>query len=71
LLNKFKIKYIYHVITFDQDLSDEKLTLLGGQRQIFYLPDESVRFKKASEHIGLKDYVRPMSKFIEDIRKEI
>ena len=71
LLSKFKIKYIYHVITFDQDLSDEKLALLGGQRQIFYLPDESEKFKKVSKQIGLKNYVRPMSKFIEDIRKEI
>jgi len=30
--NRFKVKYIYHIVTFDEDLSDEKLTLLGEQR---------------------------------------
>ncbi|HCI55036.1 MAG TPA: hypothetical protein PLN06_09365 [Bacteroidales bacterium] len=69
--NRFKVKYIFHVVTFDEDLSDEKLTLLGEQRQIFYLPDNSRRLKYASEHVGLKNYVRPISQFINDIRKEI
>jgi len=69
--NRFKVKYIFHVVTFDEDLSDEKLTLLGEQRQIFYLPDNSRRLKYASEHVGLKNYVRPISQLINDIRKEL
>ena len=69
--NRFKVKYIFHVVTFDEDLSDDKLTLLGEQRQIFYLPDNSRRLKYASEHIGLKNYVRPISQLINDIRKEL
>lgn len=69
--NRFKIKYIFHIVTFDEDLSDDKLTLLGEQRQIFYLPDTSRRLKYASEHIGLKNYVRPISQLINDIRKEL
>lgn len=69
--NRFKVKYIFHVVTFDEDLSDDKLTLLGEQRQIFYLPDNSRRLKFASEHVGLKNYVRPISQLINDIRKEL
>ena len=70
ILSKFKIKHIYHVLTYDEDLSDEKLTLLGGLRHIFYLPDASRILAHASIHVVLKDYVRPMSKFIKDLRKE-
>ncbi len=69
--NRFKVKHIFHVVTFDEDLSDDKLTLLGEQRQIFYLPDNSRRLKYASTHIGLKNYVRPISQLINDIRKHI
>ncbi len=69
--NRFKVKYIFHVVTFDEDLSDDKLTLLGEQRQVFYLPDNSRRLKYASEHVGLKNYVRPISQLINDIRKEL
>lgn len=36
ILSKFKIKHIFHVVTYDEDLSDDKLTLLGGHRHIFY-----------------------------------
>jgi len=57
VLSKFKIKYIYHIVTFDEDLSDDKLALLGGLRHVFYLPDNSRRLKNAKEHVGLKDYV--------------
>lgn len=71
VLSKFKIKQIYHVVTYDEDLSDDKLTLLGGQRHIFYLPDNSRRLKYANEHIGLKDYVRPISQLINDIKNNI
>ncbi len=71
ILSKYKIKQIYHVVTFDEDLSDDKLTLLGGHRHIFYLPDNSRRLKYASEHIGLKDYVRPISQLINDLKKQI
>jgi len=71
ILNKFKIKYIYHIITYDEDLSDDKLTLLGGLRHIFYLPDNSRRLKYAKSHVGLKEYVRPISELINDLNKQI
>jgi len=59
------------VVTYDEDLSDDKLSLLGGQRHIFYLPDNSRRLEYASQHVGLKEYVRPISKLIEDLKQEI
>jgi hypothetical protein len=72
ILSKFKIKYIYHIIvTYDEDLSDDKLTLLGGQRHIFFLPDDSRRLKYAQEHIGLKDYVKPISCLIKTLKMHI
>lgn len=71
ILSKFKIKHVFHVVTYDEDLSDDKLTLLGGHRHIFYLPDNSRRLKYALGHVGLKDYVRPISELINDLRKEV
>jgi len=71
IYNRFKVKYIFHIVTFDEDLSDDKLTVLGEQRQIFYLPDNSRRLKYASKHVGLKNYVRPISQLVNDIRKEL
>ena len=44
--------------------------MLGQQRQIFYLDENSERYKYAAGHIGMKDYVRPLSQFISDVRKE-
>lgn len=69
--NRFKVKYVYHIVTYDEDLSDDKLTLLGEQRQIFYLSDNSRRLEYASKHVGLKNYVRPISKLISDIKEEL
>lgn len=69
-LSRYKIKQIWHLITYDRDLSDDKLTMLGQQRQIFYLSDKSERYRTASQHMGMKDYVRPLSQLIDDIAKE-
>ena len=69
-LSKYKIKNIWHLLTYDRDLSDEKITMLGQQRQIFYLDDNSQVYKHAAEHIGMKDYVRPLSTLIDDIARE-
>ena len=70
VLSKFKIKQIWHLVTYDEDLSDDKLTLLGGIGHVFYLRDESRILKHARQHIGMKAYVRPMSQFVNDIREE-
>ena len=69
-LSRYRIKEIWHLITYDNDLSDDKLTMLGQQRQVFYLDEYGDRYKSASQHIGMSDYVRPLSGFIADIRRE-
>lgn len=71
ILSKYKIKQLYHIITYDDDLSDDKLTLLGGQRHIFYLPDDSEKLSRATSHVGLKNYVRPISELINDIKQQL
>ena len=69
-LSRYKIREIWHLITYDRDLSDDKITMLGQQRQIFYFSDTSERYKYASQHAGMKDYVRPLSRLIDDIARE-
>lgn len=68
ILSSFKIKELWHIITYDYDLSDEKLVTLGKQRQIFYLSENSDKYKRFSKHIGMKEYVRPLSQLVSDIK---
>lgn len=71
LLNRHKIRELWHVLTYDKDLSDDKITEIGSHRAILYLPDDSPRLKNALKHPGMKSYVRPMTHFIEDLKKLI
>ncbi len=68
-LSHFKIKEIWHLITFDSDLSDDKIVRLGEQRQIFYLLDDSPIYIRCAEHAGMQSYVRPLSRLIDDINR--
>lgn len=70
-LSHFKIKELWHLITYDKDLTDDKIVRLGEQGQIFYLMDSSDVYKRCSIHTGMKGYVRPLSGLISDIRKNI
>jgi len=45
---------------------DDKITEIGSHRAILYLPDSSLKFKYARKHPGMKNYVRPMTHFIDD-----
>ena len=67
-LSHFKIRELWHLITFDKDLSDDKIVRLGEQGQIFYLTEFSETYKKCSEHPGMKNYVRPLKNFVNDIK---
>ncbi|MBR1657842.1 MAG: hypothetical protein IJ697_05190 [Synergistaceae bacterium] len=69
-LGMYKIREIWHLITYDRDLSDDKITMLGRQRHVFWLDDESERYITASNHLGMKDYARPLSKLIDSIANE-
>ena len=71
LLNRHKIKELWHVITYDRDLSDDKLVEMGSYRAIFYLPDDSPRYLSASKHSGMSKYVRPLTSLIKDLKQEI
>ncbi|MBR1646914.1 MAG: hypothetical protein IJ685_09070 [Selenomonadaceae bacterium] len=70
-LSHFKIRELWHLMTFDNDLSDEKIVRLGEQGQVFYLSAASETYKRCSEHPGMKTYVRPLNNFVGDIRKLI
>ena len=70
VLSKYKIKQMWHLSTYDEDLSDDKITTLGNQGHLFYLRDDSRKLLNASNHVGMKDYVRPMSSFVEDLKRE-
>lgn len=70
VLSSYKIKAIWHLITFDEDLSDDKLASLGAQNHVFYLRDDSMRLASFEKHPVLKNYVRRMSFFIDDIKAE-
>lgn len=70
-LSHFKIKELWHIITYDKDLSDDKIVRLGEQGQIFYLMDNSETYMKCANHVGMKNYVRPLSHLISDIRNNM
>lgn len=70
-LSHFKVKELWHLITYDKDLSDDKIVRLGEQGQIFYLLDTSETYCRCHAHPGMKDYVRPLSGLIHDIRDNI
>lgn len=70
-LSHFKIKELWHIITYDKDLTDDKIVRLGEQGQIFYLMDSSEVYTRCGNHAGMKSYVRPFSQLIGDIRKNI
>ena len=69
-LGTYKIRAIWHLITYDRDLSDDKITMLGSKRHVFWLDDESERYIIASGHEGMKEYVRPLSTLIDSIAYE-
>lgn len=71
VMSRYKIREVWHVITYSNDLSEDKLVTLGAGRQFFYLPDESPAYLIYSKHAGMSRYVRPMSQFITDLRNEI
>ena len=70
VLSHHKIKQLWNIITYDKDLSDDKIVRLGMQRHIFYLDDKSDVYNRCKDNIGTKDYVRPLSQLIKDIREE-
>jgi hypothetical protein len=71
LLDEHHIKALWHAVTFDRDLSDNKIEEIGTHRGIVYLPDDSECFRTASANPLLKEFVRPLTHFISDLKREI
>jgi hypothetical protein len=71
VLNRHKILVLIHLLTFDRDLSDAKLTEMGSYRARFYLPDNSPQLNLILNHPGTKNYAHPMSCFINDLKLAI
>lgn len=69
-MGRYKIKELWHLVTHVNSLSDDMLALLGGNRHIFYLPDDSDAYLSALEHSVLKQHVRPLTRFVQDLRAE-
>ncbi|MBX2996871.1 MAG: hypothetical protein KF893_00060 [Caldilineaceae bacterium] len=67
-MGRYKIRELWHVITHASSLPDDMLALLGGNRHVFYLPDDSEIYRKASSHTVLRAYVRPLTNFVQDLR---
>jgi hypothetical protein len=71
LLEEHNIKALWHAITFDRDLSDNKIEEIGKHRGIIYLPDDSACYLSARLKPNLKNFVRPLTLFIRDLKQEI
>lgn len=66
-LDSNNVKEIWHLITYDRDLSEEKINEMGKHRCIIYVSDNSPLF----ESKNVSRYIRPMSKFIKDMKIEV
>lgn len=71
LLDEHRIRTLWHAVTFDRDLSDNKIEEIGTHRGIIYLPDDSARYQSAITDPHLKEFVRPLTHFISDLKHEI
>lgn len=68
-LSRYKIRELWHIITYDADLSENKVVDLGKERHFFYLRDDSPQYLKLKDEPITADYVRPLSQLIKDIKK--
>lgn len=68
-LDHFKIKELWQICTYDKDLSDDKVVNLGTKGHIFYLWEDSDKYKKCIAHPSMKRYVRPLCEIVDDIRE--
>jgi len=62
---------ILWVISEDSDLSEKKITELASYNNIFFIPDNSQILKKLSNHPNLSQYLFPMTRLIEEVKRLI
>jgi hypothetical protein len=62
------IREVWQVITFDKDLSADKVRAMGKAGCFFYLPDNSARFIEFTRNPDTSHYVRPLSGLVSDLK---
>ncbi len=68
-LEENDIKEIWHLLTYDRDLTKNKIVEIGEHKCTIYLPDDSRLFEKDDKEI--QKHIKPMSSFVEDIKAEV
>lgn len=68
-LSRYRIRELWHIITYDADLSENKVVDLGKERHFFYLRDDSPQYERLKNEVVTCDYVRPLSQLIDDVQK--
>jgi hypothetical protein len=71
MLNRHRIQTLWHVVTYTRDLSDQKITEMGGYRAVVFVPSDSDLYRRAAHHPGLSKYVRPLESFIPSLRAHV
>ena len=68
VLEAAKFDEMWAVVTYDRDLSNDKVRTLGKGGFFFYLPDDSQKCVELRQDSQLGQYVRPLSQFVTDLR---
>jgi hypothetical protein len=66
-----RLKSTWHVITYTSDLTVQKVEAIGESRGIVYIPDDDHFFQNHSTDPAVSAFIRPMTSFISDLKKEI
>jgi hypothetical protein len=66
-----KLKTTWHVITYTSDLTVPKVQAIGESRGVVYIPDDDHFFQNHSADPTISAFIRPMTSFISDLKKEI
>lgn len=66
---KHKIHGVWHLITYDRDLTEDKVRTLAAQGHKFFVPDDSSRLKEFSKNKLLAPSVLPLSTFVAEARE--
>ncbi|EPY04402.1 hypothetical protein PAALTS15_25124 [Paenibacillus alvei TS-15] len=69
LLDRFKIKYVIHLINNDRDLSDSKISEMGSYRHLFFVADDSKVLEELQDHVAIGQYLFPMSSLITKLKE--
>jgi hypothetical protein len=68
-LTRHRIKNIIHFVNNDSDFSLNKITSMGSQRHLFFLPDESEFLKKFKDHTVCGKYLFKMTQVRKQLNK--